>query len=83
MDARRLFTEIGFTETPDSDEKKMRKQIRLLHQRVLGNVVEDDGPEVEANLELWQSLYAVSDDPAEAWKGLLYALLRDPDFLFY
>jgi hypothetical protein len=50
---------------------------------VLGNVVEEDGPEVEANLELWQSLYAVSDDPAEAWKGLLYALLRDPDFLFY
>jgi hypothetical protein len=81
--SRRLFTEIGFTETPESDGEKMRRQIRLLHQRVLGNVVEEDGPEVEANLELWQSLYAVSDDPAEAWKGLLYALLRDPDFLFY
>jgi len=83
MASRRLFTVIGFTETPDSDEEKMRKQIRLLHQRVLGNVVEDDGPEVEANLELWKNLYAVSGDPAEAWKGLLYALLRDPDFLFY
>jgi hypothetical protein len=81
--SRRLFTEIGFTETPDSDEKTMRKQIRLLHERVLGNVVADDGPEVEANLELWQHLYAVGDDPAAAWKGLLCALLRDPDFLFY
>ena len=40
----------------------------------------EDGPEVEANLVLWKSLYAVSDDPAEAWKGLLYALLRDPDW---
>jgi hypothetical protein len=50
---------------------------------VLGNVIEADGPEVDANLELWNQLYAVSGDPAEAWKGLLCALLRDPDFLFY
>jgi hypothetical protein len=64
-----LFTEIGFTETPDSDEKTMRTQIRLLHQRVLGNVVADDGPEVEATSRLWKHLYAVGDDTAEAWKG--------------
>jgi hypothetical protein len=83
MDERRLFTLIGFTETPDSDGDKMRKQIRLLHQRVLGNIVDEDGPEVDANLALWENLYAVNGDVAEAWKGLLYALLRDPDFLFY
>ncbi len=83
MSERRLFTEIGFTETFDSDEEKMVRQLQLLHQRVLGNVVDDKGPEVEANRDLWNDLYAVSHDSAEAWKGLLYALLRDPDFLFY
>jgi hypothetical protein len=83
MSSRRLFTEIGFTETPDSDEDKMIRQVQLLHQRVLGNIIDEDGPEVEANLALWKDLYAVSNDPAEAWKGLLYAILRDPDFLFY
>ena len=83
MSERRLFTEIGFTETFDSDEEKMVRQLQLLHQRVLGNVVDDKGPEVEANRDLWNDLYAVSHDSAEAWKGLLDALLRDPDFLFY
>jgi len=43
----------------------------------------EDGEEVEANLALWQELYAINRDADEAWAGLLTALLRDPDFLLY
>ena len=39
--------------------------------------------EVEANLQLWNDLYAADFDQKAAWAGLLSVLLRDPDFLFY
>jgi len=79
----RLFTEIGFTETPESNRESMAAQLQLLHLRVLGNRIDANGPEVEANLELWQDLYEVEGDPAAAWAGVLSVLIRDPDFLFY
>jgi hypothetical protein len=81
--AARLFTAIDFTETPDTDRDAMVAQIRALHRRVLGRDVAADGPEVAANLELWGELYALDGDVPRAWTGLLTALLRDPDFLFY
>ena len=61
----------------------MAAQLQLLHLRVLGNRIDADGPEVEANLELWQALFEVEGDPAAAWAGVLSVLIRDPDFLFY
>lgn len=79
----RLFTEVGFVETPASDRDAMVRQIQALHLRVFGTRVAADGPEVEANLELWQELYDLGHDPAEAWAGLLAVLLRDPTFLWY
>ncbi len=79
----RLFTEIGFTETPDSNRDAMASQIQLLHLRVLSERVDLYGEEVEANLALWSELYAAEGDPAAAWAGLLSVLFRDPEFLFY
>jgi hypothetical protein len=80
---RRLFTEVDFTETPDLDSEVMIRQLQVLHRAVLSRQIEIDGPEVEANLELWEDLYGISGDTQEAWTGLLTALMRDPDFLIY
>lgn len=77
------FTHIGFTETPDTNREAMASQIQDLHLRLFGHRVDADGPEVEANLDLWSALYDAEADPAAAWAGVLSVLLRDPEFLFY
>lgn len=82
-DEARLFTRISFTELPDTARDPMVAQIQDLHLRLFGTVVAADGPEVEANLELWQELYEAERDPMAAWAGLLSVLLRDPEFLLY
>jgi hypothetical protein len=82
-DEARLFTEITFHETPKNGESQMRAQLQRLHLRLFGRRVAADGPEVEANLELWEDLYDVSLTVEDAWAGVLTVLLRDPDFLFY
>lgn len=79
----RLFAEIAFTETPETDRDAMARQLQLLHLRLFGDRVASDGPEVQANLELWSDLYAVDQSVPGAWEGVLSALLRDPDLLFY
>lgn len=81
--AARLFTEIRFSETPSTDRDAMVRQIQVLHLRLFADHVAADGPEVAANLELWQELYDLEHDPASAWAGVLTVLLRDPLFLVY
>ncbi len=82
-DEARLFHQIDFHETPKNGEAQMVAQIQSLHLRLFGRHVAADGPEVAANLELWEDLYEVSLTIEDAWAGLLTVLLRDPDFLFY
>jgi hypothetical protein len=82
-DAAMLLTGVDFTERPDSEREAMAAQIQALHLRIFGKRVALDGPEVEANLELWTDLLAVDGDPRAAWAGLLSVMLRDADFLFY
>ena len=82
-DDTKLFHHIDFHETPENGRDDMVAQIQSLHLRLFGNHIDVDGPEVEANLELWQDLYEVSLTNEDAWSGLLTVLLRDPDFLFY
>ena len=79
----RLFTEVDFTETPASDRDAVVAQIQVLHEAIFGRAVAADGPEVEANLELFSALLAIDDSVPAAWAGLLQALLRDPDLLLY
>ncbi len=79
----RLFTEIGFTETPQTNPEAMTVQLQALHFRLFGTRIAADGPEVAANIELWSEIFEAEGDPAAAWAGLLSVLLRDPEFLFY
>lgn len=82
-DSARLFTEVHFVETPDTDRDAMVAQIQRLHLRLFGKRVEADGQEVEANLDLWQDLYDSTGDIEASWAGVLSVLMRDPDFLLY
>jgi hypothetical protein len=78
-----LFHHIDFHETPKTGEAAMVAQIQSLHLRLFGHKIAADGPEVAANLALWEDLYEVSLTIEDAWAGVLTVLLRDPDFLFY
>ena len=80
---RALFTEVDFSERPSTDRGAMAVQIQHLHKAVLGRIIPADGPEVNANLDLWTELESATRDPNVAWAGVLIALLRDPDFLMY
>jgi len=82
-DDPRLFEQVNFTETSRTDPDRIVAQIQGLHLRLFGARVAADGPEVEANQQLFDDLYDATSDPAQAWAGLLSVLLRDPDFLFY
>ena len=82
-DTPRLFTEIGFHETPNASPEPMIAQIQNLHLRLFGHLIEADGPEVQANLELWTALFEAEGSISDAWAGLLSVLLRDPNFLVY
>ena len=79
----RLFTKIDFSESPSGDRERMAEQIQELHLRLFGAQITTDGPEVEANLALWEDLYVVDADKEAAWAGLLSVLFRDPAFLLY
>jgi hypothetical protein len=82
-DSPRLFTLIDFHETPSTSKATMVAQIQALHFRLFGKRIAEDGPEVEANLELWSDLFNVDGTTTDAWAGLLSVLFRDPDFLTY
>ncbi|MBX2796394.1 MAG: DUF1592 domain-containing protein [Myxococcales bacterium] len=78
-----LLQGLSFDATPDTDRASMVAMVQRLHLRMFGNRVAEDGPEVEANLQLWSDLYALEGRTDRAWAGVLSALLRDPDILFY
>lgn len=82
-DAPRLFTHLTFGETPVTGRDAMVLQLQDLHLSFFGTRIAADGPEIDANLALWDELFSLEPDPVQAWKGLTAALLRDPAFLFY
>ncbi len=82
-EAARLFTAVSLTATPQSDPAGFAAQLQGLHLRFFGDRVAADGPEVQANLTLWQELYAAEGSAPRAWSGVLSTLLRDPAFLLY
>lgn len=82
-EARRLLSRLSFEERPGEGQEAVVAQIVDLHARLFGRRVAPGGPEVEANLGLWEALYEVHHDPRRAWAGLLAALLADPDMLLY
>ncbi|MEO0605357.1 MAG: hypothetical protein AAF211_28260, partial [Myxococcota bacterium] len=50
---------------------------------MLGEAVEPGSPPVEALSELFAELETAEGGRRAAWRGLVYALLRDPDFVTY
>ena len=56
-----------------------RAQLVALHAEVLGEVVEPDGPEVDADLLLFDA----AGDTARGWKLVLTAMLQDPRLLMF
>jgi len=82
-EAARLFTEVDFTEHPDSDPEPMIAQLQLLHLRLTGTEHAADSEVIAADLTLWSELYAIDEDPEAAWAGVLSVRLRDPEVLFY
>lgn len=82
-EAPELFLYVNFSETPQTQPDAMVAQIQHLHLRIFGKRIAPDGPEVEANLALWQALFELEGSGEDAWAGLLSVLLRDPDFLLY
>ncbi len=49
----------------------------------LGEPVAEDSPAVRALLDLFAELEAAEESRQAAWTGVVYALLRDPDFVTY
>ena len=74
MDAERIFGD---------DRSAAVAMIQRWHLLLFGRTIQEDGPEIQANIELWEGLYQIHNEAPEAWVGLLTALLRDPDFIVY
>jgi hypothetical protein len=81
---RKLFKDIDFTATINTNQDALRLQMQALRLQVLGQRVEFNSPEIEDDLLLWSELFAVNGtDTQLAWSGVLAALLRDPAFMLY
>ena len=75
---RRLLREI---DDDDTTESAVRAQISRLYVRVLAEVVEPAGPEVDAAHALFTE--GLKHGPRRAWTLLLTALLQDPQIAFH
>ena len=76
---RRLLAGI---DTGAGDEAAVRRALVVVHRRLFGTAVAEDGPEVEAGAALFAELASVGSVP-DAWAGVTSALLRDPELVLY
>ena len=79
-DTTRLFTRARLDSA--DDEPTLRAQLVDLHLRVLSEVVAEDAPAVDEELEVWRAGY-LTGGAVEAWARVLELLLRDPAFVVY
>lgn len=82
-DPSALLHLVDFSEDPTTDRAVMAAQIAELFLAMHGLDAAADSPEVEAMLSLWDDLYAIDLEPRTAWKGIVYAMLRDPELAIY
>ena len=86
LSERSFFSIVDPTQEVDDDASTLEsaaEQVQHLYRVILTQEVEIDGQEVSAILELWRDVYALTNDPTEAWTVAVTALLRDPDYLLY
>ena len=80
-----LFDEVDFSENLDTARDAVRSQLESLHVHVLSHDPDEetDSAAIDASESLWGAIYDATNDPKAAWAGVLSALLRDPEFIFY
>ena len=66
-----------------SDETSIRTQLVDLHLRLFGEAVSADGSEVTASWTVFANELERSDSVTSAWEATLFAMLQDPNLLFY
>lgn len=79
---RRLFDVVADLDV-EPDEDALRVQLASLARRIWGRKLDETGEEMDEIVALWDDLLADSGDPATAWKLVLGAYLRHPDFVHY
>ena len=79
----RLFQHIDWTETMESDGETIRLQIADLHRQILNQEPSDAAEDFGLSEQLWEDLFDLTGRTDSAWAGLVSALLRDPEFLYY
>lgn len=82
-DDARLLVYVGVDDDPTSNPEGFRLQIRELYLRITGIPLPEGAPEETALVDLWVSLHSMSASSADAWAGVVSAVLRDPRVLFY
>ena len=74
---RRLFAHVTLDSRPGDED--FEAELEQLHWRL--HALRADEDLLAADRALWEALYELEEDPAEAWRGLLAAMFRDPEFV--
>lgn len=79
----RLLLYVTVEDTPESAPEAFEAQIRHLYLAVTGYPLAEDAAEPALLIALWKELYSAEGSAEVAWAGVLSAVLRDPQVLFY
>ncbi len=79
----RLLKYVTIQDTPESAPDAFDAQIRYLYLAATGRALADDATEPAALMTVWKELYSAEASAETAWAGVLSAVLRDPQVLFY
>jgi hypothetical protein len=74
---------LRWVEADTTEEDAVRLQLQRLHLRVLGEVLPDDSPALDASEELFFAALSASNSPPRAWAVVLSAMLSDVRMEFY
>jgi len=80
-----LLRFVNIDTTPDSDEGRaaFEEQIRYLYLTITGRPLPADATEPDELIDVWKSLYSVEGKATDAWAGVVTAVFRDPQVIFY
>ncbi|MEN0065644.1 MAG: hypothetical protein AAGA48_26115 [Myxococcota bacterium] len=78
-----LLRFVTIEDTPQSSPEAFEEQIRHLYLTITGRPLALEAREPAELVEVWKGLYSVEASPTLAWAGVVSAVLRDPQVLFY
>ncbi len=86
-----LLEFVTINDTPDdtagsdgaTGREKFDQQIRHLYRKITGRPLPADATEPAELIEVWKSLYSVEGKATDAWAGVISAVFRDPQVIFY